>query len=27
VLALPMFPELEPEEQEYVVAAMAQFYS
>ncbi len=27
VLALPMFPELEPEEQEYAVAAMAQFYS
>jgi len=27
VLALPMFPELEPDEQEYVVAAMAQFYS
>ena len=27
VLALPMFPELEPEEQEYVVSAIAQFYS
>lgn len=27
VLALPMVPELEPDEQEYVVAAIAQFYS
>jgi dTDP-4-amino-4,6-dideoxygalactose transaminase len=27
VLALPMFPELEPDEQEYVVSAIAQFYS
>ena len=27
VLALPMFPELEPDEQEYVVSAIARFYS